>query len=175
MSNFNYGINCSSKKAAQTLFKFICNLDIYQDGLDISEDRVTLISKSSLKEQLIKFSEITAGELIIEIWPQNIEYDDAESSGDLELTELPGKKTKTAKKSDDLFVYKSYSGSQENISIFIEWLKIQNFMKFTVINTWVPEVEYGSYGVEFSCDVPKFDKLIAKEWQKKGVISESKK
>jgi hypothetical protein len=175
MANYNYGINCPSKKTAESLFKFLCNLDIYQDGLDISEDRVTLISKSSLKNELIKFSETISGEIIVEVWPQNMEYDDAEEAGKIEITELAGKKSKSTNPGTVNFIYRSYSGNQENISAFVAWLKSQNLANFSIIETWIPEVEYGSYGVEFSCAVAKFDKAIAKEWQKKGVVSEVKK
>lgn len=175
MADFNYGINCQSDKVAEKLFKLIAGLNINQDGLDISEERVSVISNSSLKDEIAKFSETLAGEMTIEIWPKNLEYDEAEAKGKIEIYELPGKKAKSSKSQNDIFTYRSYSGQKDNIDIFLKWLKDEKLEKFKIIETWIPEVEYGSYGVEFECGIAKYDKLIGKDWMKKGIITEKKK
>ena len=45
---------------------------------------------------------------------------------------------------------------------------------FSVIETWVPQVEYGSYGILYTAKEPKLDKVMNKEWMKKGVVTEKK-
>ena len=71
--------------------------------------------------------------------------------------------------------YKSYSGSLENIEAFKKWLLGQGIDGFSVVETWEPQVEYGSYGIEYTAKEPKLDKVIGKEWLKKGVVTEKKK
>jgi hypothetical protein len=175
MADFNYGINCQSGKIAEKLFNFIGGLNIKQDGLDFSEERVSVISNSSLKDEIIKFSKTLEGEITIEIWPKNLEYDEAEEKGKIETYELAGKKAKSSKGQDAVFTYRSYSGSKDNIDIFLNWLKDEKLDKFKIVEIWIPQVEYGSYGVEFECGIAKYDKLIGKDWMKKGIILEKKK
>lgn len=88
MANFNFGIDCESKKAAEKLNKFISELNIYQDGLDFQDTRVMVISKSNLIDELKKFGKNGGGIVIIEVWPADQEYDEAESSGSLEVHEV---------------------------------------------------------------------------------------
>ncbi len=88
MANFNFGIDCESKNAAEKLNKFISELNIYQDGLDCQDTRVMVISKSSLIAELKRFGKNGGGIVTIEVWPSDQEYDEAESSGKLEVHEV---------------------------------------------------------------------------------------
>lgn len=91
MASFNYGINCGDAKKAQSLYDFIASLNFTQDGLDIDFERVTVISSQALLKELKGYSSKKAGSLKVEVWPADMEYDTAESSGDLETHELAGK------------------------------------------------------------------------------------
>ena len=133
-----------------------------------------LISSSSLKDEIKKYSDAAAGEITVEIWPENLEYDEAEEKNKIEFFEFKGKKSKKID-SEALSSYKSYSGSLENIEAFKKWLLGQGIDGFSVVETWEPQVEYGSYGIEYTAKEPKLDKVIGKEWLKKGVVTEKKK
>jgi len=58
---------------------------LYQDGLDISEARISIISKSTLVDELKKYAEQEKICLTVEVWSIELEYDEAESTGDLEI------------------------------------------------------------------------------------------
>lgn len=88
MSNFNYGIDCENEKTAQKLYSWIENLNLYQDGLDLSETRISIISKNTLVNELKEYAEQEKINLTIEVWPIELEYDEAESTGDLEIHTL---------------------------------------------------------------------------------------
>ena len=55
MANFNIGIDCPDEIVAKKLHKFIERIELYQDGLDVYEDRVSLISKQGLLPEIKKF------------------------------------------------------------------------------------------------------------------------
>ena len=65
--------------------EFIESLDFFQDELDADEERVSLISKQGLLEELKKYASENSMELSIEVWPEGMDWDDAEDSGDIEL------------------------------------------------------------------------------------------
>ena len=174
MAKFNYGINCENSKMAEKLYKFISDLNIYQDGLDIFEERVMLISSSGLKDEVKKYSDASTGEINVEIWPEDLEYDEAEEKNEIEFLEFKGKKSKKTD-SESLSSYKTYSRSLENIEAFKKWLLGQNIDGFSVVETWEPKVEYGTYGIEYTAKEPKLDKSINKEWEKKGILTEKNK
>ena len=125
MAKFNYGINCENNEMAEKLYKFISDLNIYKDGLDISEERVMLISSSGLKDEVKKYSDASTGEINVEIWPEDLEYDEAEEKNEIEFLEFRGKKSKKTD-SESLSSYKTYSRSLENIEAFKKWLLGQN-------------------------------------------------
>ncbi len=54
MANFNFGIDCPNEESAEKLREFIESLDFFQDELDADEERVSLISKQGLLEELKK-------------------------------------------------------------------------------------------------------------------------
>ncbi len=85
MSNYSFGIDCDSEKTAQKLHDYVYNLDLYQDGLDVFDLRVSVISKPSLLDEVKRFSEQLKAHVVVEIWPENLEYDEAEASGALEI------------------------------------------------------------------------------------------
>jgi hypothetical protein len=88
MANYNFGIDCKDKSSAEELSRFISKLNIYQDGLDRQDVRVMLVSKSSLIEELKKYAKKHGGLEIVEVWPSDLEYDEAESSGSLEVHQV---------------------------------------------------------------------------------------
>ena len=85
MANFNFGIDCPNKESAEKLRGFIGSLDFFQDELEADEERVSLISKQGLLEELKKYASENSMELSIEVWPEGMDWDDAEDSGDIEL------------------------------------------------------------------------------------------
>ena len=85
MANFNFGIDCPNEESAEKLRGFIGSLDFFQDELDAYEERVSLISKQGLLEELKKYASENSMELSIEVWPEGMDWDDAEDSGDIEL------------------------------------------------------------------------------------------
>lgn len=87
MANFNMGIDCPSEEAAEKLKDAIESIDIYQDGLDAQEERVSVISKQGLLEELKKYASANSVELSVEVWPEDMEYDEAEESDDMETHE----------------------------------------------------------------------------------------
>ena len=84
MSIYNYSIDCESESTAKKLHDYISDINLYQDGLDVDESRVSVISKQSLLDELQRFSKQFKAHLVVEIWPESLEYDEAEASGDLE-------------------------------------------------------------------------------------------
>ena len=85
MANFNFGIDCPNEESAEKLRGFIGSLDFFQDELDADEERVSLISKQGLLEELKKYASENSMELSIEVWPEGMDWDAAEDSGDIEL------------------------------------------------------------------------------------------
>jgi hypothetical protein len=85
MANFNFGIDCPNEESAEKLRGFIESLDFFQDELDADEERVSLISKQGLLEELKKYASENSMELSIEVWPEGMEWDYAGDSGDIEL------------------------------------------------------------------------------------------
>ena len=84
MANFYIGIDCPSEKEAEKLKNKIESIDLYQDGLDICETRVSLVSKQGLLPELEEYAHINSLELLVEIWPDYLDYEEAEESDCLE-------------------------------------------------------------------------------------------
>ena len=85
MATFRYGIDCDSSDVALDLAKMIEALEIFQDDLEVSDQRVSLCSNQSLLAELEKFSEQNSAALAVEVWPSDLDFDEAESSGALEF------------------------------------------------------------------------------------------
>jgi len=85
MANFNFGIDCPTEDSATGLHAYIEGLDFYRDGLDVDEERVSLVSKQGLLEELKAYASRESVELSVEVWPEDSDYDEAEESGDLEV------------------------------------------------------------------------------------------
>jgi len=85
MAMFNIGIDCPSEDAAQALHDFIAGLEIFQDELDVDEDRVSLVSQQGLLEELKAYAGKNNVALSLEVWPQSMDYDEADEGGDLEF------------------------------------------------------------------------------------------
>jgi hypothetical protein len=175
MANFNFGINCDSIKDAKALEKYIQNLDIYQDGLDCQDERVIVISKSALKSELKRYATTAKVTLKVEIWPEDYEYDDAESEDRIEVVEYVGNKSPKTASSKGPQKFKSYTGTKEMRDAYKSWVLSGKLPGLTITGEWDAQVEYGSWGVEFQSDVPGVIKLIDQEWLKKGVITEKMK
>ena len=61
--------------------------DIYQDGLDAQEERVSVISKQGLLPELETFAKANSTDLYVEVWPDDEELDESEETGNLETYE----------------------------------------------------------------------------------------
>ena len=84
MANFNFGIDCPDSDTAENLMKHIEGIDLYQDGLDFDDERVSVISKQGILDVFREYASSNSLELSIEVWPEDMEYDEAEESGDME-------------------------------------------------------------------------------------------
>jgi hypothetical protein len=84
VANLNFGIDCENAEVAHAVSKSISALNIYQDQLDVCDERVSLISKQSLLEELDKLSKNTGASLSVECWPEDQDYDEAEDAGTME-------------------------------------------------------------------------------------------
>ena len=85
MATFRYGIDCDSSDVALDLAKMIEALEIFQDDLEVSDQWVSFCSNQSLLAELEKFSEQNSAALAVEVWPSDLDFDEAESSGALEF------------------------------------------------------------------------------------------
>jgi hypothetical protein len=72
----------------------------------------------------------------------------------------------------DVVIWKAFSGSETERDNMQAWAEAQGYPQFKVISQWKPEGEWGSYGFVFQTSQPKVDKLIQKEWLKKGCVVE---
>jgi len=87
MANFNFGIDCETEEQAQDLYKFINSSQIFQQGLEIEDMRISLISKQTLLSELEIFFKRNAFSGSVELWPSEVDYDEADKNGSLEVYE----------------------------------------------------------------------------------------
>lgn len=172
MASFNYGMNCGTRKMAEKLFLHIEKMNISQDGLDLSEERVSVISNQALAEEIRKYSTTVTGEVLMEVWPEGMEYDEAEAKGKLEVYELKGKKPKTSAADTSPAHYRAYAGNEVNLGKFRDWLVDQKLQGFGIVEEWVPQVEHGTFGLQFTCLDRQYDKVMKAQWPSQGVITE---
>ena len=85
MANFNIGIDCESPEVAEKLSAHISTLNLYQDQLDVCDERVSVVSKQSLLQELEKFSTLHKTTLSIECWPEGLDFDEAEEQESMEF------------------------------------------------------------------------------------------
>ena len=171
MASFNYGIDCEDDKKAKKLWQFISRLNIAQDGLDLSEERVSVIAGQALLEELKGYASAQPGDLVAEVWPADRDYDDAESGGALEVYSIKGKPTR-AKAASGPTRFKAYAGSQGNCQAFRAWLDTTPPPGLEILEQWEPAIEGGSWGIDFRCDDPNFAKSANTQWGAKGIVLE---
>lgn len=171
MARFNYGVDCEDDRKTRKLWQYIARLKMSLDGLEMSEARVSVIASQALLDELRAYARDNAGDLRVEIWPEQLEYDDAESDGALEAYELPGKASRAAATSGPSR-FKTYAGSREHLEAFKAWLSGLTSSGIEITAQWEPQTDAGSYGVEFRCNDAKFNKLANKEWVARGVVTE---
>ena len=87
MANFNFGCDCPDETIAKKLMKKIQRTDIYQDGLDVDCERVIVLSKQGLLPIIEAFARANKTKISVEVYPEGMEYDEAEESGDMEYFE----------------------------------------------------------------------------------------
>jgi hypothetical protein len=124
MSNYWFGIDCVSEKNAKDLHDRISEVNLYQDGLDIADTRVSVISKQSLLLELENFARESKDQLDVEMWPAKQEYDEADAKGSLETHSYD---FKTKKKSDTklkALKFKIYAGNSDAIKLVRAWLAV---------------------------------------------------
>ena len=81
-------------------------------------------------------------------------------------------KKKSISSQDDVVSWKAFSGSESERNNMQTWVEAQGYPNFKVVSQWKPKGEWGSYGFVFQTSQPKVDKLIQKEWLKKGCVVE---
>lgn len=170
MSNFNYGIDCGNEETAQKLYSWIEKLNLYQDGLDLSEARISIISKSTLVSELKKYAEQEKINLTVEVWSTELEYDEAESTDGLKIHTFQFEKLDKANSKAKKTKYKAYAGNKKSIDEFDKWLAACGSDGLEITGHWVPEEEWGSFGTEFMGGDDKFYKDAKKQWLAKGVV-----
>jgi hypothetical protein len=84
VAEFNFGIDCPSDDVAEKLRTEIEKQQIFQDGLDADDERVSVISQQGMLKVIAGFATKLSISLDVEVWPSGTEYDDAEDRGDLE-------------------------------------------------------------------------------------------
>lgn len=171
MASFNYGIDCADDKKAKKLWQFIARLNIAQDGLDVSGERVSVIAGQALLEELKGHASVQPGDLVAEVWPADMDYDDAESGGALEVHAIKGKPTRATAASGPTR-FKAYAGSQGNCQAFRAWLDVSPPPGLEILEQWEPAIEGGSWGIDFRCDDPNFAKSANTQWVAKGIVLE---
>lgn len=171
MASFTYGIDCEDPRKARKLWQFIAALNMAQDGLDLAEERVSVTAGQALLAELKTYAARNPGDLHVQAWPADLEYDDAEREGRLETHPLQGKASRAAKAVGPVG-YKTYAGSQANLQAFRDWLTGQSPAGLAIVSQWEPQVEGGSWGVEFRCEVAAFNKTANAHWIAQGVVTE---
>ena len=68
--------------------------------------------------------------------------------------------------------WKAFCGSESTRDEMQSWANLQSYPDFKALSQWQPQVSGGSYGFVFQTSQPKVDKLIQKEWLKKGCVVE---
>ncbi len=170
MASFHYGIDCEDEKKAKKLWQFIARLEIAQDGLDWTDERVSVVAGQALLTELESHARANTGDLRVEVWPAGMEYDDAEASADLEVHAFKGKPGRAIASGPARF--KAYAGSEANHQAFQAWLQDGRLQGLEILDQWTPQVQGGSWGVEFRCDAQAFDKAVSQEWLARGVVVE---
>ena len=89
MANFNFGIDCQSVDDADGLLSYLDSLNLYMDGLDSEDERLSVISSQSLLDELKLYATTNSIKIEVEVWGYDQEYDDAEESGELETHSFP--------------------------------------------------------------------------------------
>ena len=171
MASFNYGIDCADDKKAKKVWQFIARLNIAQDGLDVSGERVSVIAGQALLEELKGHASVQPGDLVAEVWPADMDYDDAESGGALEVHAIKGKPTRATAASGPTR-FKAYAGSQGNCQAFRAWLDVSPPPGLEILEQWEPAIEGGSWGIDFRCDDPNFAKSANTQWVAKAIVLE---
>ena len=90
MANFNFGCDCSDENIAEKLMNEIQATNIYQDGLDVDCERVMVTSKQGLLQTIESFASFNKTKVSVEVYPEGMDYDEAEESGDMEYFEYGG-------------------------------------------------------------------------------------
>ena len=88
MAEFWFGCDCPDEEVAEKLRQKIEQTQIFQDGLDADGERVSVMSQQGMLEILKGFCKDNSCSIDVEIWPDGMEYDEAEESGDLEMHTL---------------------------------------------------------------------------------------
>lgn len=84
MAEVNVRIECDDEENAKRLFEHMAANDLYTQGLEQDWCTVGAWIKPSNVTAIEKFARAERINMTIETWPIDMEYDDAEESGDLE-------------------------------------------------------------------------------------------
>ena len=84
MAEFDFGIDCPDEEVAEKLRAEIEGQQIFQDGLDVDDERVSVTCQQGMLKIIEEFAKKESASIDVEVWPNGTEYDEAEESGDLE-------------------------------------------------------------------------------------------
>ena len=146
MAQFKYGIDFSDEKSTILFVEFLRNIEIVISDLDLDESRLMLESNQFMKEIISEYAKNIKTNIKVEIWPSDIEYDEAEICEKLELYSFNFEKKSKSKNS--LVRFKVYPSNKKDLDDFSNFLRNINLKELQVLDEWcIAEIE--NYGLEF--------------------------
>jgi hypothetical protein len=85
MANFNFEITCSDESSVEKVVKFFDgNIEVSRYELRVGGEGVSLVSQEALLALLKVWAIQENIKLFVEVWPEDMDYDEAMDLGDLE-------------------------------------------------------------------------------------------
>jgi hypothetical protein len=89
MSILNVRIDCVNETQADLLKDYLESIDLYIKDLEIEDERITCVSKQGIVDIITDFIENeNLKPMTIELWPDDMDYDEADEDGSLDYIEL---------------------------------------------------------------------------------------
>ena len=172
MAQFKYGIDFSDDKQAVLFVEFLRNTEIVISDLDLDESRLMLESNQFMKEIVSEYAKNSKTNIQIEIWPSDMEYDEAEIYKQLELQSFNFEKNSTLK--NLLVRFKVYPNTKQDLDDFSNYLKNTDLNELKILDEWcIAEIE--NYGLEFVVMESDFKDLIKSNKKFGGMFFEKLK
>lgn len=172
MAQFKYGVDFSDEKTAILFVELLRDVEIVISDLDLDESRLMLESNQTMKEIVCEYAKNSKTNIQVEIWPSDMEYDEAESCEQLELYSFNFEKNVKSKNS--LVRVKAYPTTKQDLDDFSSFLKNSNLKELQILEEWcMTEIE--NYGLEFIVMESDFKDSIKANKQFSGMFFEKLK